>query len=181
MRGGRSGDGVATVVNEFGDWADQLWSSARGEYACLAVRDSAMMNALIPATGLQNAVRLRIVSDGAPVGWAVVHHAAPSTDGRFGDLAVGLISDCFARLEHAPLVIDAATRYLAAREVDLIYSNQSHPGWVEAFERTGYLSLANRRLFACSPALSALLQPVAEWQGGLHLTNMDGHGPHGFA
>lgn len=181
LRGGRHGDAVATKVVEFGDWADSLWDTNQGAYSCIAVRDRAMMNSLIPASGLQNAIRLRVDMGGSPIGWAVVHHAAPTSDARFGDLAVGLISDCFASLDDAPLVIDAATRYLADQDVDLIYSNQSHPRWVNAFERSGYLTLADRRLFACSPALSALLDPIPEWQRGLHLTNMDGHGPHGFA
>ena len=180
-RGGARNDGVATEVARFDEWTDVLWQQHQHEYACLAVRDSSMMNSLIPSSGLQNAKRLRVDRGTTPIGWAVVHHAASTTDARFGDLSVGLISDCFGALTDAPSIIGAATDFLAKKNVDLVYSNQSHPAWVSAFERTGYLTLADRRLFACSPALTALLEPIPSWSRGLHLTNMDGHGPHGFA
>lgn len=182
IKGGSTrNDGTSSVVERFDDWADTLWHQHQHEYACVAVRDSSMMNSLIPSSGLQNAIRLRIDRGTTPIGWAVVHHAASTTDARFGDLAVGLISDCFGALSDAPSIIGAATRFLATQNVDLIYSNQSHPVWVGAFMRSGYLKLADKRLFACSPALTALLEPIPSWSRGLHLTNMDGHGPHGFA
>jgi len=37
--------------------------------------------------------------------------------------------------------------------------------------------LPDKRMFAPSPALRALLEPFDETARGLHLTNMDGHGP----
>ena len=42
-----TGGAVAEVVPSFGPWADELWEAHRGDYLCLAVRDRAMMNALI--------------------------------------------------------------------------------------------------------------------------------------
>ena len=180
IHGGGRSTANAVAVDTFGEWADTVWSNCRSEYRCLAIRDSSMMNTLIPESGLQNAIRLRIYRGETTLGWAVVHHAAPSTDPRFGELSVGLISDCFGALSDGPSIIDAATRYLEEMNVDLIYSNQSHPIWVRAFKSNGYLALPNRRLFACAPALTALLEKVPAWQDGLHMTNMDGHGPHGF-
>jgi hypothetical protein len=179
---GRGSDHAdATVVDRFDLWTDDIWTNAQLSYACLAVRDSAMMNALIPSTGLQNAVRLRVDRGGDAIGWAVVHHAPRTSDARFGDLGVGLISDCFGAPRDAPSIIGAASRYLARQGIDLIYSNQSHPAWIGGFRRAGYVTLADRRLFACSPELARLLHSVPSWTQGLHLTNMDGHGPHGFA
>jgi hypothetical protein len=77
-------------------------------------------------------------------------------------------------------VVAAATRFLHRRDVDIIASNQSHPAWARGFAENGYLVLQNRRLFAASPALQQLLEPFTETAQGLHLTNMDGHGPAGF-
>ena len=181
LEGGAGKTAEAVLVDEFGDWADRLWELNQAQYTCLAVRDSSMMNSLIPKSGLQGAERLQILRGGEVIGWAVVHHRETTTDARFGSLAVGLISDCFGSVNDAPEIIGAAHRYLQRKNVDLIYSNQSHPQWVRAFRRCGYLTLQNRRLFACSPDLSRMLDPLATTANGLHLTNMDGHGPHGFA
>ncbi len=69
---------------------------------------------------------------------------------------------------------------LPATEVDLIVSNQAHPGWQAAFEGSGFLLLPDRRLLAMSPGLSEALAPIDETRQGLHLTNLDGHGPRGL-
>ena len=74
-------------------------------------------------------------------------------------------------------VVFAATRFLRQRGVDIIVSNQAHPGWALGFAQNGYAVLPNKRMFAPSPALRALLEPFDETAKGLHLTNMDGHGP----
>jgi hypothetical protein len=58
-----------------------------------------------------------------------------------------------------------------------VVSNQAHPGWARGFAENGYAVLPNKRLFAASPDLQEALQPFAETAQGLHLTNMDGHGP----
>ena len=73
-----------------------------------------------------------------------------------------------------------AKRFLRGRGVDIICSNQSHPQWVEAFAASGFAILPARRYFAASPALQKALEPFSDTQKGLHLTNLDGHGPHGF-
>ena len=72
----------------------------------------------------------------------------------------------------------AATGFLRRREVDIIVSNQSHPGWIRGFAENGYLVLPDRRLFVASPELRRMFEPFADTARGLHLTNMDGHGPH---
>lgn len=177
---GSISDVRAEVVERFGDWTDELWERCKADYSCLAVRDSAMMNTLIPAHGFQNAIRLRVYRGSATIGWAVVHHRPMKDDGRFGNLHVGLISDCFGAPADAPGVIAAAHEFLSRQAVDIVYSNQAHPAWVSAFRRSGYVVLQNRRLFACSPQLTAVIGPLSEAAKGLHLTNMDGHGPHGF-
>ena len=114
------------------------------------------------------------------VGWALVMDTRMQRDARFGDLRVGSIVDCFADPNDAGEVVAASTAVLRRRGVDLIASNQSHPAWVRGFADNGYLVLPNRRLFAASPELRRLLEPVAETAQGLHLTNFDGHGPAGF-
>jgi len=96
---------------------------------------------------------------------------------RFGDLRVGSIVDCLADPADAGEVVSAATRFLTQRGVDIVVSNQAHPGWARGFAQNGYAVLADKRLFAASPALQQALTPFDQVSQGLHLTNMDGHGP----
>ena len=167
-------------VDEFGAWADDLWAACHGDYLALGLRDASTMNALVPASGWPFGIRLRVRRGGQDIGWAVAMDNRDPEDPRFGDLRVGCIADVLAKPADAPVVIAAASRFLADRGVDLIGSNQSHPDWVQAFARNGYLVLENRRTLAVSPEFQAALEPFEEARSGLHLTNMDGHGPHGF-
>ena len=136
------------------------------------------MNLLAPATGWPPVTRLRVERAGKVLGWALVMDTRMRGDARFGDLRVGSIVDCFADPADAGDVVSAATAYLRRREVDVIVSNQSHPGWIGGFAENGYLVLPQRRLFVASPELQRMLEPFADTARGLHLTNMDGHGPH---
>lgn len=164
----------------FGPWADELWVRCKDCYAAIAVRDAASMNALAPATGWPPLTRLRMERAGETIGWALVKDTQMRGDARFGDLRVGSIVDCFADPGDAGEVISSATAFLRRRGVDVIVSNQSHPGWIRGFAECGYLVLPRRRLFVASPELRKMLEPFADTAQGLHLTNMDGHGPHGL-
>lgn len=181
-RGRGAADGVRVeVVDRFGDWADALWTRNRDRYQALAYRDAATMNVLVPEDGRwPSGIRLRMLRGDETIGWAVVLDNELEDDPRFGDLRVGCVADVFAAPEDAGAVIAAATGFLAARGVDLIGSNQAHPDWIEAFRAAGYLVLEARRAFAVSPGLQEALAPFEETARGLHLTNMDGHGPSGF-
>ena len=174
--------GVQTeVVEEFGPWADALWERCAGDHAAIAIRNADMMNTLLPVTGpWPKATRLRVSRDGADVGWAAVMDTQMKDDARFGSLRVGSIIDCLARPQDATFIVAAATRYLREQGVDMILSNQAHPRWVAGFGANGYAVLAGKRLFAASPALRTALQPWDQVAQGLHLTNLDGHGPHGL-
>lgn len=178
---GRSTRAVATVVEQFGEWADEVWAESHASYECLAVRDRAMMNALLPSRGWPGGTRLKVARDGRAIGWAVVHAKQMKDDKRFGQLYVAQISDCFAAPADAADVIAATHAYIASLRVDLVCSNQCHPAWVNALQGCGYLVLKARRLFAISPQLKGKMAPFDETMRGVHLTNMDGHGPHGFA
>ena len=168
---------TATEVSDFGPWADELWHRCKSRYTAIAVRDAASMNVLVPASGWPAGIRLKVDRGGLNVGWAVVLDTQMRGDARFGDLRVGSIVDCLADPADAGDVILAATQVLAQRGVDIVVSNQAHPAWVEGFAQCGYCVLANRRMFAPSPALRALLEPFGETASGMHMTNMDGHGP----
>ena len=168
----------AVVVREFGAWANDLWERFQSRYTAIAVRDAQSMNLLAPAVGWPPVTRLRIERASDTIGWALVMDTRMRDDARFGDLYVGSIVDCFADPENAGEVVSAATAHLRRLGVDVIVSNQSHPAWIRGFGDNGYLLLHGRRLFVASPELKRLLEPFSDIAPGLHLTNMDGHGPH---
>ncbi len=169
------------VVDSFGDWADEIWKANKSAYGTIAFRDKEAMNTLLPATGWpQGATRLKVSADGRPIGWSVVFVKQMVDDSRFGSLKVGLVADCFAHPDDALNVLRPTHEYLKSCDVDLICSNMSHPDWISGLRSLGYIILENRRLYAFSPKLKRLLDPLSESACGLHLTNLDGHGPHGF-
>lgn len=180
----RYGTGVASEpvsvseFDRFGPWADALWDRCKSRYEALAVRDADIMNTLLPAGGWPNAIKLKVEQGGEVIGWVAVMDTAMKGDSRFGDLRLGSVIDCLALPEHGFAVTRAAKKYLCDRNVDLIVSNQTHPAWIKGFESNGFLRIENMRFMACSPALSDALSPHATTLQGLHLTNLDGHGPH---
>ena len=171
---------TGTEVADFGPWADALWERCKNRYLAIGVRDAASMNALAPETGWPPVTRIKVERSGEVLGWALVMDTRMQGDARFGDLHVGSIVDCLADPADTGEIVAVATKFLRARGVDIIASNQSHPAWARGFAQNGYIVAQNRRLFAASPALQQLLEPFAETAQGLHLTNMDGHGPAGF-
>ena len=168
------------VEPSFGPWADEVWEQNRGRYTALAVRDAEMMNRLCPPGGWPAGERLRVERDGKTIGWAFVLHQRMKDEPRFGNMHVGNVTDMFAAPEDAPLVVAAAVDHLRKKSVEFIYSNVSHPGWAKGFEANGFVVLPAKRLFAMAPPLKEALEPLAETTQGLHLTNLDGHGPQDF-
>jgi hypothetical protein len=166
------------VFETFGPWADDLWERCRDGYGIIATRDADIMNTLMPRDGWPHAIRLRMRQRGETVGWAAVKDTRMCDDPRFGSLRVGSIIDCLAHPADAAAIVQGATRFLRERDVDVIISNQSHPGWLDGFARNGFMLVPNKRLFAAAPELHTLLEPMETSRNQLHLTNMDGHGPH---
>jgi hypothetical protein len=178
FRGRRSAAATAEPFERFEPWADEVWERCAADYTALAARDAATMNALLAPGRWPPAHKLRVIRDGATLGWAAVMDTRMTDDERFGSLRVGSIVDCLAAPADAEAVVGAALRHLRARGVDIVVSNQSHPAWIAGFGAHGFLSVPGRRVFAASPELAQALAPWAETQRGVHLTNMDGHGPH---
>lgn len=178
VRESRAAPAAAREFARFDAWADELWARCRPHYAAIATRDADTMNTLLVPGRWPEGIRLRIERDGATLGWAVVMDTQMAGDARFGSLRVGSVVDALAEPGDAEAVVGAAFRQLRSRGVDLVVSNQAHPAWIAGFAAHGFLRLEGRRTFAASPDLHAALAPFDQTSRGLHLTNMDGHGPH---
>jgi len=168
---------VVEEFDQFESWSDELWERVHPSYSAIAYRDAATMNWLVPEQGFPKGIRLRVRDGERTLGWAIVLDTQMENDVRFGSLRVGSVIDCLAHPDDAEAVIAGADRFLAKRGVDCIMSNQSHPAWRDAFKSNGYVLLENRRYFAATPALAEAFGPFEETRQGLHMTNMDGHGP----
>lgn len=177
LRERRSEPAQATPFDRFEAWADTLWERCKGRYAAIATRDADTMNVLLRPGGWPPAIKLRVQRGDTTLGWAAVLDTQMQDDRRFGTLRLGSVIDALAAPEDAEAVVGAAFRFLQARGVDLVVSNQSHPAWARGFAAHGFLVLPGRRIFAMSPALRKLFEPFDASMAGLHLTNMDGHGP----
>jgi hypothetical protein len=95
----------------------------------------------------------------------------------FGDLRVATIIDCLGDPQHARRLMGALSRELAARDVDLIITNQAAWVWQDALRANGFISGPSNFLFAASPFLARELRPFPESLSALHLTRGDGDGP----
>lgn len=180
LRSARSAPAQAEPFDRFDTWADALWERTADRYHAIASRDAQTMNALLPEGRWPHAIKLRVTRGGTTLGWAALLDTQMQDEPRFGTMRVGSVIDCMADPGDAEAVAGAAFRVLRARGVDVVISNQAHPAWIAGFHAHGFQTLANRRVFAASPALHQAMAPFEETSRGLHLTNMDGHGPMGL-
>jgi hypothetical protein len=160
-------------IAEFSDWADDLWRTGISNVSLATVRDSNTLRLLYPGN-IATTKRLRVSSNGVPVGWAIVGERRKSA--AFGEMRVGSIVDCWAAPDNAPSVVQAATAFLETIGMDLIVSNQSHYAWRHAFERSGFLKGPSNFIFAASKKLTALLPLLEENSDTFHITRADGDG-----
>jgi hypothetical protein len=98
----------AAVVEEFEDWADEIWERRRSEFAMIAVRNTRTLRVLYPASN-PSFIRLKVIRNGRVVGWAVAAVAQKPDHPQYGDLRVGHIldglagaEDCRRRLQSSP-------------------------------------------------------------------------------
>jgi hypothetical protein len=163
-------------VDEFSDWADDLWRRHKTQYGMSAVRDAETLRILYPK-GDARFLRLRVSQRSQPIGWAVLVNARLSNHNYFGNMRLGSIVDCFAAVEDAGKVVAAARDFLATQGADLVVSNQSHAAWADGLRRAGFLRGPSNFIFASSPALTVLLRQNGVKNEDLHFNRGDGDGP----
>lgn len=171
-----SGELSASAVSGFGAWADNTWDKCQNFYSLIAVRDSETLNVLYPAHDLRF-LRLRVEHAGKDVGWAVMLDTQMSGHKQFGGMRVGSIVDCLAAPANVYDVVHEATKFLEARGVDIVVSNQASAAWCKALAANGYLSGPSNFILALSPKLAERLDPLQESKPRIHMNRGDGDGP----
>lgn len=167
---------LVEVMDSFSHWADVVWEQSSPEYSLVARRDSATLNTLY-RPGDPRYIRLRITERARTLGWAIVMDSMLHNHSRMGSVRAGLIVDCMAPVKHAEKVVQAATRFLAKRGVDLVRSHQTHPAWGAALRRTGFLSGPSFFLFAASRQMANLLDTTDPNYERIFFNRGDGDGP----
>lgn len=162
--------------DEFGVWADELWSRCSTRYQLLAVRDSDILTALYPPKDARF-LRWRLRRGETALGWVVSLDTKMTGHKQFGNLRVGTIVDGLADPDDAPLVVAAAARELEHRGVDLIVSNQTHKAWGQGLRSAGFLTGPSNFIFSASKQLVASLAPFGERVTESHINRGDGDGP----
>jgi hypothetical protein len=163
-------------VGSFGKWADEIWERCREKYSLLSVRDSRTLNVVYPISS-SRFLRLKVSHGSEVVGWAVMLDTQMSGHRQFGHMRVGSIVDCLALPEHASFVVQAATRFLEDRGVNLIVSNQASAAWCKALSRAGFLRGPSNYIFGISPDLAKRLPYLKEAKPRVHMNRGNGDGP----
>lgn len=164
------------IVDDFGDWADELWNMHKNEYGMCAQRDCATLRLLYPSSN-KRFLRIRLSEGDRTLGWAVCLNTQMSDDKYFGGMCIGSIADCFGSLADTGKVIAAAATILQERGADLIVSNQSHAAWGKALVDAGFFRGPSNEVFATSKKLTHLLNDSRVPGDGIHLNRGDGDGP----
>jgi hypothetical protein len=164
-------------IASFQEAADEIWEAAAPQYSCIAVRDSETLSYLYPQDDSRYH-RLIVHQDNKLVGWALVTDSQMRNHNHFGNMRVGAIVNCLARLEGEDAVIAGASYYLQSRGVDLIVSNQFHPVWAAALNRAGYMSYRSNFVLALGPALNAKIKANDPTVQHVHMNRGDGDGAY---
>jgi hypothetical protein len=165
-----------SLVAEFSDWADDVWQNSKGYYSLIAVRDRRVLNLLYPKDNLRF-MRLQVMRQGKPIGWAVLLSTRMYGHKQFGNMHVGTLVDCLAEPQDARDVVACARNALQSDGVDLIVSNQCSQAWCHALRDCGFLRGPSNFPFVAAPQLAARLQPFGKASQSFHFNRGDGDGP----
>lgn len=172
-RGATSREVDVEVVPRFQSWADAVWTEALANHSFLCGRRAEELNIRLPAED-PRIHRLRLRAAGRTVGWVAVTDKQWSDHPYFGAMRLGALVDGLTAPGFETAAAAVATRFLLARGVDLIVTNQMHRDWTAAVEACGYRRFpASNFVLAASPALAPHLGDFSR----VHINRGDGDGP----
>lgn len=162
-------------VDQWGEWADDVWAAFRGECSFSVVRDREGLAALYPLDGgrIQGYVIRRA---GKVLGWAATMNTAMSQHKYFGNLRVGTILDCVAPPDGMKACIALTANTLTHEGADLVVTNQSHGDIVKAFRQAGFLSARSNYILALSKPFGEEIFNQPAGRDRMHFTRGDSDG-----
>jgi hypothetical protein len=159
-------------VQELPPYIDEIFSKQRADYGLLCDRTAAAMRRKLPPED-PRLVRLILSRSDKPEGWIVYSLSRLSNHTQFGNMTLGCVVDGMAAKKDVDILVAEACRRLEAGGCDLLVSNHSHPAWISALRRQGYLQGPSNFVLALSPALVAVRATVT----CAHFNRADGDGP----
>lgn len=158
-------------VQELPSDIDEIFSRLRDDYGLLCDRTAAAMRKKLPQD--PKLLRLVLSRSGKVDGWIVLSLSRLNNHTQFGDMTLGCVVDGMAAAQDVDILVAEACRRLEAGGCDLLVSNQSHPAWISALRRQGFLRGPSNFILALSPALAASHAAVT----CAHFNRADGDGP----
>lgn len=158
-------------VDEWGPWADFVWTRVRDTLTFAAVRDREALKLLYPEHDERYRI-CRIEKQGQTIGWTVSVLTRMENHQHFGNLSVGTVLDGLALHDHETAVASLTVNALADAEADLVITNQSLASWQRAYRSAGLVVGPSNYLLATAPALTA----AATERGQIHVVRGDGDG-----
>jgi hypothetical protein len=161
-------------ITTWGLWVDDLWNRCRADLSFAVSRDLETVRALYPLEDRTAAYLVR--QAGEQAAWIAVLKTQMRNHKYFGNLHIATLLDGVAPPDVRRTAIALVSRTLAREGVDLLVTNQSHAGWIAAFQAAGYLSGRSNYILALSRQLAA---DIAAEPGGfdkIHFTRGDSDG-----
>ena len=159
----------------WGSWADEIWKGFREQCSFAVERDRKTLESLYPPSDSRLHILL-VRHKGEPAGWAVCMEVQTKNSPYFGSLRVGAILDCAALPGTVSDTAVLADRYMAGRNMDLVFVNHSHAAWVRAFRLAGFLSGPSNYQIGMSKALAQAVRIQPGGDESVHVTRGDGDG-----
>jgi hypothetical protein len=169
-------EAVATYdrLDQFDDWVDQVWEKAKKELSFSIESTAGVLNALLPIAD-DRLFRLRIISEGSAIGWAILLISDYRSHTHFGNMRVGTIVDAMSWPGKERSVVAAALDALSEHRVDLAIANERQQSWQRAFGSAGFLRGPSNYLLGLSPQLAATISAHGHYQR-IHVNRADGDG-----
>lgn len=157
-------------LSDLPEEVDELFSDVCSDYGLICDRRAAALRKRLPVHD-SKLFRFLLRRSGKVAGWIVVSVSQLSSHKQFGNMKVGCIVDGLASPSDVGILVSEACRRLEGAACDLLVSNQTHPTWISALRRQGFLQGPSNFILALSP-------PLAECQAAVsHFNRGDGDGP----
>jgi hypothetical protein len=159
----------------WGSWANELWDRFRTNCSFGVRRDQETLAALYNTPHDRSQV-FRLYRSGRTAGWIACQVTQMHTDKYFGEMKVATILDGVAIPEAMRALLGMAVHELDAQGTDIIITNQSHTGWIEAFRRLGFLTQRSNYILATNKRLTHAITGQSNGWENIHFTRGDGDG-----
>ncbi|HEX4748785.1 MAG TPA: hypothetical protein VH302_04520 [Bryobacteraceae bacterium] len=162
-------------VTSWGAWADVLWERFRRTCSFCVKRDRATLEELYNL-GRDRSMAFLAKRSGTPVGWLAAQNTHFTDHKYFGAMRVATILDCIALPEAIDATIALGSKELARDRSDLIVTNQSFQGHIDAFRANGFLKGPSNYILATSKGLTSAIASQPGGRKCTHFTRGDGDG-----